>query len=845
MIGAVTDTHYALLAIAMVLMVVSILVPLAERFRLPHTVLLAIAGMGLGFLGSWIIASDVKLGALGAAFVGLDKLEVGTDVFLPLFLPPLLFTAGLTIDVRRLMDEIHAVLLLAIVAVLVCIACVAGVVHFATGMDIIVCLLLGAIVSTTDPAAVIGIFRDVGAPKRLSILAEGESLLNDAVAIAAFGLFIGILASRSVADPAAVAAEGDPTSAVSVFLREFVGGLVFGFAMARTAMVILPRLGESDAAIASVTVSLTYLSFVIADRYLHVSGVVSVVMAALTVAAYGPTHLHPRQWASLRQIWAQLEFWANCLIFVLASMLAANVLLKITWLYVWAVLAVAVGAFTARALVVFGMLPMLEAVKLVQPVNKRYKAILVWGGLRGAVTIVLAMVAAGDERLPEHIRDFIALSAVLFVLFTLFVNATTLGLVMHLLGLDKLSRLELAMRDRVLALSRANVTRHLHQIIRQHNARSELIVADPASAGEAEVEAMPDDLALPLDERVKIGLVTLSTHEKELYLEQFEQQILSRRMVAMLAARADRLIDTVRDKGVEGYEEWVEEVSQPDRGFRLALWLHRRFGLERMLTDRLADRFEVLMVSASVLSELATFNVNSISDLLGADAEAALAEVIGNRQKAVDSALRALSLQYPGYFEAVEARQLERAAIRFESAEYARRLREGIISREVYDDLREQLSSRRGAISRRPPLDLGLELANMIGRVSLFASLDREAIVAMSKRLRALVALPGEKIVAIGGPPDAMYFVAAGEVVVHIKNLTVTLKEGDFFGEMGLLSSQPRTADVVAHGYCHLLALSRRDFNQLLASRPEARAKIEAVAKQRDAENASAAQAAS
>ncbi len=88
-----TDTIYALLAIAMVLTVVSLLVPLAERFRLPHTVLLAIAGMGLGFLGSWIISGDIKLGALGDAFVGLDKLEVGTELFLPLFLPPLLFTA--------------------------------------------------------------------------------------------------------------------------------------------------------------------------------------------------------------------------------------------------------------------------------------------------------------------------------------------------------------------------------------------------------------------------------------------------------------------------------------------------------------------------------------------------------------------------------------------------------------------------------------------------------------------------------------------------------------------------------------------------------------------------------
>jgi monovalent cation:H+ antiporter, CPA1 family len=841
----VTDTIYALLAIAMVLTVVSLLVPLAERLRVPHTVLLAIAGMGLGFLGSWIIASDIRLGALGDAFVGLDKLEVGSDVFLPLFLPPLLFTAGLTIDVRRLLDEVWAVLLMAIVAVLVCIAIVGGVVHLATGMDLVVCLLLGAVVSTTDPAAVIGIFRDVGAPKRLSILAEGESLLNDAVAIAAFGLFIGILISRSAPDPTDVVLTADPAGAVVVFLREFVGGLICGFVMARGVMLVLPRLGESDAAIASVTVSLTYLSFLVADRYWHVSGVVSVVIAALTVAAYGPTHLHPRQWTALRQLWAQLEFWANCLIFVLASMLAANVLVQITWLYVWGVLAVTVGAFLARALVVFGMLPVLEKTHLVQPVDRRYKAILVWGGLRGAVTIVLAMVAAGDQRLPEDVREFIALSATLFVLVTLFVNATTLGLVMHVLGLDKLSRLELALRDRVLALSRVNVDRHMQEIMRQHNARVDGIDADPASAGEASIESAPAELALSLDERVKVGLVTLCTREKELYLELFEQQILSRRMVAVLAARADRLIDTVRDHGVAGYEQWLRDISRPDAGFRVALGLHRRLGFAWLLTERLADRFEILMVSQSVLAELAAFNISSVADLLGPDAEVELAAVIENRQQAVDSALKALSLQYPGYAESIQARQLERAAIRFEAAEYARRLQEGIISREVYNDLREQLAKRRGAIGQRPPLDLGLELAGMISRVSLFASLDRKAITEVGKRLRALVALPGEKIVAIGGPPDAMYFIAAGEVKVKAPTFEVTLKEGDFFGEMGLLTDQPRNADVIADGYCHLLVLYRKDFRDLLEKRPAVRAEIEAVAARRIAETASEAQAAS
>lgn len=829
-----TDTFYALLAIAMVLLVVSLLVPLAERLRLPHTVLLAIAGMGLGFFGSWLISSGTKFGALGDAFVGLDKLEVAADMFLPLFLPPLLFTAGLNIDVRRLMDEVSAVLLLAIVAVVVCIACVGGVVHYATGMDLVVCLLLGAIVSTTDPAAVIGIFRDVGAPKRLSILAEGESLLNDAVAIAAFGLFIGILVGHTTPD---VAEAGSAGGVVVVFLREFLGGLLLGLALARAAMFVLPRLGESVEAIASVTVALTYFSFVLADRYLHVSGVVSVVMAALTVAAYGPTHLHPHQWTALRQIWAQLEFWASCLIFVLASMLAANVLLKITWLYAVAVAAVAFSAFLARGLVIFGMLPVLEKVNLVQPVDNRYKAILVWGGLRGAVTIVLAMVAAGNDKLPDNVRDFIALSAVLFVLLTLFVNATTLGLVMHFLGLDKLSRLELALRDRVLALSRVNVERHLQQIMRRRTARLEGIAADPASAGDADIESVPAELALDLDERVKVGLVTLCTREKELYLEQFEQQILSRRMVAVLAARADRLIDSVRDKGAAGYEEWLNRISRPDAGFRAALWVHRRLGFERLLTERLADRFEILMVSQSVLAELEAFNIDAVADLLGADAEAELAAVIDGRQQAVDSALKALSLQYPGYAESVQARQLERAAIRFELTEYARRLREGIINREVYNDLRDQLAERRGAVSHRPPLDLGLELTKMIERVPIFASLDRAAVIEVARRLRAVVALPGEMIIRTRGPSDAMYFIAAGEVKVQGRGFEVVLKEGDFVGEMGLISDSPRSADVIADGYCHLLVLYRKDFRALLDKRPVVRAEIEAVAARRIAEN--------
>lgn len=826
---------YAILAIAMVLILVSLLVPLAERLRLPHTVLLAIAGMALGFLGSWFMIHGGSTGLMHDMFEGLDRLEVRTDLFLPLFLPPLLFNAGLTIDVRRLFDEIFAVLLLAIVAVLVCIGVVAAVLHQVTGIELVVCLLVGAIVSTTDPAAVIGIFRDVGAPKRLSILAEGESLFNDAVAISAFAFVMEILIERA-APGALQHATHDVTGPLVHFGREFLGGILFGFAIARAAMFILPRLNDSEAAIASVTVSIAYLSYAVADHYLDISGVVSVVMAALTVAAYGPTHLHPSQWTALRQVWTQLEFWSNCLIFILASMLAANVLPRISWLYVWGLVAVALGAMGARVLVVFGMLPLLEATRLVQPVDGRYKVILVWGGLRGAVTIVLAMVVFSDPRLSDDIRQLAAVIATLFVMFTLFVNATTLGLVMRALGLDRLTPVELALRDRVLALSRVNVARQLQDIFRTHNERVDGLDIDPFSAGEPAIEAPPPDLALGLDERLTVGLLTLSAQEKELYFALFDQQTLSRRMVAVLTARADRLIDAVRDRGIAGYEETAHSFARPGPGFRVALWLHRVLGYEYALTEQLADRFEILIVSQDVLADVVAFNNSSVTDLLGPEAAVRLAALVKDRQQSVDRALKALSLQYPGYAELVKQRELERAAIRFESLEYARRLQESIISREVYADLRSELNKRRNAVIQRPPLDLGLELVSMIGRVSLFASLDKDALREVGRRLRARVAIPGEKIIKVGAASDAMYFIAAGEVTVRTSGGPVVLKEGEFFGEMGLLDSRPRNADVVASGYCHLLVLYRRDFDELLARRPEVRQEIQAVAARRIAD---------
>src|SRR5262249_23713090 len=158
----------------------------------------------------------------------------------------------------------------------------------------------------------VGIFRDIGAPRRLSILVEGESLFNDAAAIALFTVLASLLSGAH--------AEGVGGTILN-FLRAFAGGAAAGFVAARAVCAGVPLLNGWRLAEITLTVSLAYLVFVIADVYLEVSGVVAVVVAALVMGSYGRTRVTPSTWDSLVETWEQLGFWANSLIFLMAALL--------------------------------------------------------------------------------------------------------------------------------------------------------------------------------------------------------------------------------------------------------------------------------------------------------------------------------------------------------------------------------------------------------------------------------------------------------------------------------------------------------------------------------------------
>ena len=194
------DTIQAVFSVTALLGLVSLLLPLAERLAVPYAVLLALVGIAIG------AATNIPLAYQPGGIVGdvvgwLRDFGLSAESLLYVFLPALLFEAAIGVDVRQLSDEVAPVLLLAAIGVVVCTFVVGFALWPVPPVGVLACIILGAIIATTDPVAVVAIFHDIGAPRRLSTLVQGESLFNDAAAIAIYSLAVAMLAGDRPASP--------------------------------------------------------------------------------------------------------------------------------------------------------------------------------------------------------------------------------------------------------------------------------------------------------------------------------------------------------------------------------------------------------------------------------------------------------------------------------------------------------------------------------------------------------------------------------------------------------------------------------------------------------------------
>jgi CPA1 family monovalent cation:H+ antiporter len=822
------DTIETVFAVTALLGVVSLLLPLAQRLSVPYTVLLAIVGIAIGGVAN-LPAGYQPGGMIGDLVAWLRDFGLSAESLLYVFLPALLFEAALNIDVRRLSDEVALVLLLAIIGVVVCTFVVGLALWPLAPVGVLACVVLGAIIATTDPVAVVAIFHDIGAPRRLSTLVQGESLFNDAAAIAIYSLAVAMLAGDRPAHP---------LDGLVTFLRQFGGGLVAGYLAGWVVTLLIPILRASRLAEATLTIAFAYVIFVVCDHYLAVSGVVAVAAAALAVSAGGRRRLSPSNWESLVVTWEQLAFWASSLIFLFAAMQTPDLLAQAGWGDLALLGALIVAALAARALTLYGLIPVLSFAGVAKPIDGNHKLVMLWGGMRGAVSLALALAATENEALPPEIRQFVGILATGFVLFTLLVTAPTMRPLMRLLKVSSLAPAEVALSERVIGLSLSSIPQEIETVGRQHQISPELVaeVAKLYDARSGETTAMAAaEAPLPAALKERAAILVLADREQEFCLEYFERRTVSRRVAASLLAHAARLRDGARSDGVEGYQQAAARLRNFSLAFRLSLAIHRRLGIAAPLARRLADRFEVQLAARFVLQNVVAFNRDQIGEVFGPAARTAMAEQLDRRFAALERAIAAVKLEYPSYSRQLELQFLARVAARLEEDRYRRLRAEAMINQDVYDDLQRRLRPRRRAAEARPRLDLGLKREDLVSRVPIFAALDARARRSVARLLRPRLAIPDEVIVHQGERGDAMYFISSGAVEVRIQPTPVQLGSGDFFGELALLVADRRTADVVALGYCQLLILAARDLHRLFGTEPALRDQIQAVAQARTA----------
>ncbi|MFQ5593684.1 MAG: Na+/H+ antiporter [Anaerolineae bacterium] len=387
----------AQIRIVEILIVVSLVAVLARRFKLPYTVALVLAGLGLTL--------QTRL-----------HLELTPNLVLAIFLPPLVFEAAFHLQFRNLQEDISSILALAVPGMALSTALVGGLLFVARVLPLPAALLFGALISATDPVSVVATFRALGAPRRLTILVEAESLFNDGTAIVVFQIMLGLVLAGSFS-----VAQG-----MTDFVRVSLGGLAIGLVFGYVVALMIGRIDDYLIEITLTTV-LAYGSYLVAEE-LHLSGVLAVVMAGLINGNIGPRRMSPSTRIVLFNFWEYVAFLSNSFVFLLIGM---NVVVAELLRYLQPVLIAVAAVLMVRAATVYGLGALVRLFKRNVPLSHLH--VMVWGGLRGAVSLALAL------SLPYAVAERRQLLAMAFgvVLFTLLAQATTIPFVLRRLGFTR------------------------------------------------------------------------------------------------------------------------------------------------------------------------------------------------------------------------------------------------------------------------------------------------------------------------------------------------------------------------------------------------------------------------
>ncbi len=802
------------LVVAMVglLTVAGVVLAFCKQFKLPFTVTLVVVGIGLSHL----------LQFAPEGFREYFNYKISSELILFVCLPTLIFESALHLNARELQRNIIPVLALAIPGLLVSTFLIGLIVSAVTPIDFTSALLLGAILSATDPVAVISIFKQLGAPKRLTILVEGESLFNDATSIVAAKLIFAVVIAGAF---------GAQEFAFGVyhFIQEFFGGIAVGWALALIVGFILGWVQRDEEIEISLTTILAYASFLIAQEVFDVSGVMATVTAGLTMSYWGHARISPSVSRHLEHFWNYLVYVANALIFLMVGL---NVNLGALSNALWPLTVVIIAMLISRAAAVYGLVPLVEKLPGTDKISRPYQTVMYWGGLRGA--IALAIVLSLDKFQYTDLFIAIVMGA---VLFTLIVQGLSIKRLVTFLGLDipplsdRLARQQGQLSAKQTALARIPQ-------LKQEGLFSARISDEVQAGCRKEIDRLnneADELRrqeLTSRTEQKVLFIQMLAEEKSLFHKLFADGHLSERAFRQLSYITEVQTDILRYGGDLADLQGIAVTKTPVNDFLIDLF--DRVPMFSNLSGRL--RSQILarnyeqwwghhQGSALVLAHLKTEQGN-------AEVIAPIIATFEDWHQTSKMRLDGIAEQFPEFVRGMQQRLADRLVLHAELDAIHKQGNAGTIPAGVAENLIEEIQAKLYRLRELPSTRIELDSAELLKKVPFLRDIPEAEFMEIAKLLVPRVTPGGEVIIRQGEKDESLFIIMRGVVRVSREEADgmrdlATLMAGDFFGEIALLHGEPRTATCRAVTPCALYELAAGDFARVRDQYPVIKEAVE------------------
>jgi len=791
------------------LFIATVAAGLFRHYSIPYTVLLVVIGLGLGELEHYWEALEV-----------LQSFTLTPELVFFIFLPALIFESGLSLDARQLMKDLAPVLTLAVPALLLSTTIIGVVLWLLLGIDLTTALLFGALISATDPVAVIALFKELGAPLRLNVLVEGESLFNDATAIVVFSILLGMVLEGTEISLLST------SEAIIEFLVVFLGGAVLGSIIGLLISELVFRLKSNVSGILTMTMITAYASFILAEHVFHVSGVIATVCASLMLSIYGMTRIPVNVKPILTETWEFVGLVANSFLFLLVGL---SIDISILSSHAGAIVITIVVVILARAATVYSLVPVTIDFFKLPRVSMAERHIMWWGGLKGGLAI--AIVLSIPESLPG--RELLISLTLGVVLFTLIVNAWSIRPLMHWLKLDQLTEDELSEFEREL--------RHAGEL------SSEVI------SHYRELGILSEQLGRELDKEIRLSLENAAIQNDGSH---------SYRQVFLFGLKAE--IDTLNQlysTGVidqytlldirnalqldrENFQQTNDDIKDAD-GKQSTTILHQmelkvlKFTREKNWAVPFLSHYQLQRLKQRIQRQIASIVMSCIvierlqhENSFDEQDKKELIEKHKHRIAWRRQSLGKLREDYQDIFLAIEREMFTRAALISAKVGAEQEFHHGEIGIKAFNRISDVIS--KVLVHTMDNGRLSSYLHTALGAVSLFQGLTEDAIKALASHIQTVTFLVDDIIIGEGEKGDALYIIKKGRVSVTKmidgqSQEIQQLGQSDFFGEVALLGDHVRTATVTALSTVVTLRLTRADVMAIANQYEEVRLRLAEV----------------